>query len=101
MGDSSSTVIAKCGVPFNEGQNSITYNPGYGKFYEILIFQNDKFVEVKSGSRVTQSDSAASTSEGSTLEDHRGCCSWHGGIYGCRNGKILCRDGELSPSCGC
>lgn len=30
-----------------------------------------------------------------------GCCSWHGGVAGCRNGRQVCRDGTLSPSCTC
>ncbi len=30
-----------------------------------------------------------------------GCCSWHGGVCGCRMGRALCCDGTLSPSCGC
>lgn len=32
----------------------------------------------------------------------RGCCSHHGGESGaCANGKSVCRDGTLSPSCRC
>lgn len=32
----------------------------------------------------------------------RGCCSWHGGVSGaCRNGRQVCNDGTLSPSCTC
>lgn len=31
----------------------------------------------------------------------RGCCSWHGGVCGCRNGRTVCCDGSLSPSCTC
>lgn len=32
----------------------------------------------------------------------QGCCSHHGGItYQCVNGRMLCRDGTLSPSCYC
>jgi hypothetical protein len=34
-------------------------------------------------------------------EQHRGCCSWHGGVCGCSDGRALCCDGTLSPSCGC
>ena len=30
-----------------------------------------------------------------------GCCSWHGGVCGCSNGRAKCCDGTLSPSCGC
>lgn len=32
----------------------------------------------------------------------RGCCSWHGGVAGCsENGRQICADGTLSPSCTC
>lgn len=32
----------------------------------------------------------------------RGCCSWHGGMSGqCDNGRVVCNDGTLSPSCTC
>jgi hypothetical protein len=30
-----------------------------------------------------------------------GCCSWHGGVCGCEDGRAVCCDGTLSPSCGC
>jgi len=30
-----------------------------------------------------------------------GCCSWHGGVADCRNGRVVCADGSLSPSCTC
>jgi hypothetical protein len=30
-----------------------------------------------------------------------GCCSWHGGVCGCSDGRAQCCDGTLSPSCGC
>lgn len=33
--------------------------------------------------------------------ERRGCCSWHGGVCGCSEGRALCCDGTLSPSCGC
>lgn len=32
----------------------------------------------------------------------QGCCSYHGGESGyCSNGSEVCRDGQLSPTCGC
>ena len=34
-------------------------------------------------------------------EAGRGCCSWHNGVCGCSNGRVLCCDGTLSPSCRC
>jgi len=30
-----------------------------------------------------------------------GCCSHHGGVCGCSNGRDQCCDGSLSPSCTC
>ena len=40
-----------------------------------------------------------------TLDDieqkRSGCCSWHGGVCGCRNGRVVCCDGTLSPTCRC
>lgn len=34
-------------------------------------------------------------------EDKRGCCSHHGGVCGCKNGRQVCCDETLSPSCTC
>jgi hypothetical protein len=31
----------------------------------------------------------------------QGCCSWHGGQCGCSSGRVVCCDGQYSPSCGC
>lgn len=34
--------------------------------------------------------------------DNRGCCSWHNGMSGaCYAGRVVCNDGQLSPSCTC
>lgn len=33
--------------------------------------------------------------------ERQGCCSHHGGVCGCANGRAKCCDGSLSPSCGC
>lgn len=36
------------------------------------------------------------------IEAARGCCSHHGGMSGqCQNGRVVCRDGSISPSCKC
>ncbi|HZF62738.1 MAG TPA: hypothetical protein VEZ52_14110 [Desulfovibrio sp.] len=36
------------------------------------------------------------------LEAARGCCSHHGGMSGqCSNGRVVCRDGSISPTCKC
>lgn len=31
----------------------------------------------------------------------QGCCSWHGGECGCQDGRDVCCDDTLSPSCTC
>lgn len=37
-----------------------------------------------------------------TVNARRGCCSHHGGVTGsCSNGRQVCADGSISPSCGC
>ena len=34
--------------------------------------------------------------------EQRGCCSWHGGVCGCNEeGRVICCDGTLSPTCRC
>ena len=33
--------------------------------------------------------------------ERSGCCSWHGGVSGCSDGRVVCSDGTLSPSCTC
>ncbi len=35
------------------------------------------------------------------VDSRRGCCSHHGGVCGCSNGRAVCCDGSYSPSCGC
>jgi hypothetical protein len=44
-----------------------------------------------------------SLSASSTILDveQRGCCSHHGGVAGCSNGRIVCNDGSYSPTCTC
>ena len=37
-----------------------------------------------------------------SVNAQRGCCSWHGGVVGCSpDGRQVCSDGTLSPSCTC
>ena len=33
--------------------------------------------------------------------ERSGCCSHHGGVCGCSNGRAVCCDDEYSPTCGC
>lgn len=38
----------------------------------------------------------------SSLVARRGCCSHHGGVKGCNgNGRTVCNDGSVSPTCQC
>ncbi|WP_164885280.1 hypothetical protein [Geovibrio thiophilus] len=50
---------------------------------------------------VSQSDSTLLSYSYSAEYERRGCCSKHGGVCGCSNGRALCCDGTLSPTCGC
>ena len=36
-------------------------------------------------------------------DSYQGCCSWHGGIFGCDYdvNRIVCNDGGFSPTCRC
>lgn len=37
-----------------------------------------------------------------SVSAQQGCCSWHGGVAGCStNGRKICNDGTLSPTCTC
>jgi hypothetical protein len=37
----------------------------------------------------------------SLTENFQGCCSWHQGVTGCYNYRVICNDGTVSPSCMC
>lgn len=39
--------------------------------------------------------------DGNKQLERSGCCSWHGGVCGCSDGRAVCCDGKLSPTCGC
>lgn len=42
-----------------------------------------------------------STPSDKTELNKRGCCSHHGGVCDCVNGRVKCCDGTLSPTCTC
>jgi len=44
---------------------------------------------------------AAGPADASPELEHRGCCSHHGGVCGCKSDRTVCCDGQLSPTCGC
>ncbi|WP_295606372.1 DUF2845 domain-containing protein [uncultured Lamprocystis sp.] len=59
-GDTELEVNSKCGQPINSNfvvispwgvAKKSTYDIGQGKFYQILIFKDDKLVNIQNGSR--------------------------------------------------
>lgn len=50
---------------------------------------------------VVDENSIAGSKDPDLVPLQRGCCSWHGGVSGCENGRITCNDGTYSPSCRC
>ncbi|MFA5182510.1 MAG: Ada metal-binding domain-containing protein [Syntrophales bacterium] len=56
---------------------------------------------VTSRSEVTDEQITIAKVKGLNDPQRRGCCSWHGGVCGCENGRAVCCDNTLSPSCGC
>lgn len=61
------------------------------KLVEVSLLWNKMLI-------VKNSPSGDSSLDGA---ERRGCCSHHGGVCGCSNGRALCCDTTLSPSCGC
>lgn len=49
----------------------------------------------------SSSNSYANPTNSETTVEQRGCCSHHQGVCGCENGRTVCCDGTLSPSCSC
>lgn len=62
----------------------------------LLCFSTISFAEEQKSCEQLQK-------EGFTQEQlaQRGCCSWHGGVCGCKDGRAVCCDGQFSPTCGC
>ncbi len=44
---------------------------------------------------------AAAPADAPQIDEKRGCCSHHGGVCGCVDGRQKCCDGNFSPSCTC
>lgn len=64
-------------------------------------FAADSFVPPDSSCLSLPAPPSAPSDLPSELQARRGCCSWHGGVCGCLNGRVKCCDGTLSPTCGC
>lgn len=56
---------------------------------------------ILSGVTKPQVIQVCSESKSREIIERRGCCSWHGGVCGCKGGRVECCDGTLSPSCTC
>lgn len=63
----------------------------------LISFESVALVAI-SGSKVSENNPSHSPQE---KANQKGCCSWHGGVCGCRGGRALCCDGTLSPTCRC
>ncbi len=65
------------------------------------------FPAFTAGGQQREVQMAQGAADGSGRDSHvrsiagRGCCSKHKGVCGCRNGRVLCCDGSLSPTCTC
>lgn len=75
----------------------------------FIVFLFGSLAWADSSSKVQSSPNAPMTiQEGMCTENmtpemlvKRGCCSWHNGVCGCQNGRLVCCDGTYSPTCRC
>jgi hypothetical protein len=68
---------------------------------KILLALSLSFVFVFAVGRVGMPASLSSAMAEPADLPNSGCCSWHGGAFGCNGGRILCCDNTLSPPCRC
>lgn len=68
--------------------------------FSTILLANNINIEIKNQKEPTEKQQISKSSELEEVQQ-RGCCSWHGGVSGCSNGKIVCNDGTYSPSCTC
>lgn len=67
----------------------------------VFLFFSAPSVECATIQPLHEPDTALFTYIYSTEDERQGCCSRHKGVCGCSNGRALCCDGTLSPTCGC
>lgn len=69
--------------------------------FSLMLFANDSIINKDScmSQPITSNNELISKNIVDTQK--RGCCSWHGGVNGCKNGRVVCADGTYSPSCTC
>lgn len=80
-------------VKFNSPEDAIT--SGY---VPCKVCNPPKISEAK---WIINNKSIAKVTLADIEQERSGCCSWHGGVCGCRNGRVVCCDGTLSPTCRC
>ena len=72
----------------------------------FLLLATPAFADEPATPRPITADQCTTTAQPDDLpgilEAARGCCSHHGGMSGqCSNGRVVCKDGSISPSCKC
>lgn len=72
----------------------------------FLLLAAPAFVDEPAAPQTITADQCGPTTQADDLpgiiEAARGCCSHHGGMSGqCSNGRVVCKDGSISPSCKC
>ncbi len=71
-------------------------------FITLISFALSTLINSNKTTNKEQTETFKMSKDSKTLEiQQRGCCSWHGGVYGCSGGRVVCSDGSLSPSCTC
>lgn len=59
------------------------------------------FISHSKTEKITQQNFSDCNEKNYTISQS-GCCSWHGGVCDCGfNGRVICCDGQYSPSCTC
>lgn len=68
-------------------------------FSALILFAGSN-TEIKATNSLTEKQQISKDTKIEEVQQ-RGCCSWHGGVSGCSNGRVTCNDGTYSPSCTC
>lgn len=78
----------------------------FATVFLFLLLAGSAFADTTAAPQTITADQCATTLQPDDLpgilEAARGCCSHHGGMSDqCKNGRVVCRDGSISPSCKC
>lgn len=83
------------------GQGMTTHRNDAGQM-EVVI-EIEKCEDSEAGGNILlgmESRTFTESGNGRKLK-RQGCCSRHKGVCGCKEGKVVCCDETLSPSCKC